>query len=101
MLSYISLHAENWRDHSYVSLCGTSEHAMLWVLKQNPQLDEVVLCLDNDNAGIKATARLTAILLEHGYSGIEIDRSNAKDWNDELVTQGFSDDCQNLVLKMG
>ena len=44
-----------------------------------------MLCLDNDDAGIKATERLTAILQEHGYGNIEIDRSEAKDWNDELV----------------
>lgn len=85
MLSYISLHPENWQEHSYVSLCGTAEHAMLWMLGQYAQLDEVVLCLDNDDAGIKATERLTAILQEHGYGNIEIDRSEAKDWNDELV----------------
>ena len=85
MLSYISLHPEGWGEHSYVSLCGTAEHAMLWMLEQYSRLDEVVLCLDNDDAGIKATERLTAVLLEHGHSNIEMDRSEAKDWNDELV----------------
>ena len=85
MLSYISLHPENWQEHSYVSLCGTAEHAMLWMLEQYAQLNEVVLCLDSDDAGIKATERLTAILHEHGYGNIEIDRPEVKDWNDELV----------------
>lgn len=85
MLSYISLHPENWWEHSYVSLCGTAEHAMFWMLERYPQLDEVVLCLDNDDAGIKATERLTNILLEHGHGNIQIDRSEEKDWNDELV----------------
>ncbi len=86
MLSYISLHPEDGQEHSYVSLCGTAEHAMLWMLMQYPQLDEVVLCLDNDDAGIKATERLTAILMEHGHDSIQIDRSGEKDWNDELVS---------------
>ena len=85
LLSYISLHQENWRDHSYVSLCGTSEHAMLWMLEQYTRLGEIVLCLDNDDAGVKATERLTEILAEHGYENIRIDRSEEKDWNDELV----------------
>jgi DNA primase len=58
---------------------------MLWMLEQYSRLDEVVLCLDNDDAGIKATERLTAVLLEHRHGNIEIDRSEAKDWNDELV----------------
>ncbi|NLE27001.1 MAG: DUF3991 domain-containing protein [Clostridiaceae bacterium] len=86
MLSYISLHPEDGQEHSYVSLCGTAEHAMLWMLMQYPQLDEVVVCLDNDDAGIKATERLTAILMEHGHDSIQIDRSGEKDWNDELVS---------------
>jgi DNA primase len=85
MLSYISLHMEDWQEHSYVSLCGTAEHAMLWMLEQYPQIDEIALCLDSDEAGIKATERLTNILLEHGHSSIQIDRSAEKDWNDELV----------------
>ena len=85
LLSYISLHQEDWRKHSYVSLCGTSEHAMLWMLEQYTQLGEIVLCLDNDDAGVKASERLTGFLAEHGYENIRVDHSEGKDWNDELV----------------
>ena len=85
MLSYISLHPEGWQNHSYVSLCGTAEHAMLWMLDQYPQLHTAVLCLDNDDAGLKATERLTVILLERGRGSVETDRPGEKDWNDELV----------------
>lgn len=85
LLSYISLHHEDWRKHSYVSLCGTSEHAMLWMLEQYTQLGEIVLCLDNDDAGVKASERLTGSLAEHGYENIRVDCSEGKDWNDELV----------------
>jgi hypothetical protein len=85
LLSYISLHQEDWWKHSYVSLCGTSEHAMLWMLEQYTQLGEIVLCLDNDDAGVKASERLTGFLAEHGYGNIRVDHSEEKDWNDELV----------------
>lgn len=87
LLSYISLHQEDWWKHSYVSLCGTSEHAMLWMLEQNPQLQKVTLCLDSDKAGQKAVERLTRILREHGYTNITPLLPDAKDWNDELVAQ--------------
>lgn len=30
VLSYITLHPENWPAHSYVALCGTSEQAAIW-----------------------------------------------------------------------
>ena len=58
---------------------------MLWMLEQYTLLGEIVLCLDNDNAGVKASKRLTGILSEYGYENIRIDRSEEKDWNDELV----------------
>lgn len=41
----------------YVALCGTSEHAMLWMLEQNPQIRKVALCLDHDEAGIEASGQ--------------------------------------------
>ena len=51
MLSYITLHLKNWKDHSYVALCGVGGQAMMKMLELNPQLKEVSLCLDNDEAG--------------------------------------------------
>ena len=38
MLSFITVHPEDWHRHSYVSLCGTSQNAMMWMLEQNPNL---------------------------------------------------------------
>lgn len=58
LLSYISLNPEGWQEHSYVSLCGVAEHAMVKQLELQPQIVEVNLCLDNDSAGHKATERL-------------------------------------------
>ena len=87
MLSFITLFPQDWQTNSYVALCGTSEHAMLWMLEQNPQLQEIALCLDQDAAGRKAVARLTGVLQEYGYSEIVPKLPEAKDWNDELVAQ--------------
>ena len=98
MLSFISLPPENWRTHSYVALCGTSEHAMLWMLEQNPQLQKVALCLDSDNAGQKAVERLTGILSEHGYADVTPMLPEAKDWNDELVAR--RNDTENQMESM-
>ena len=98
MLSFISLPPENWRTHSYVALCGTSEHAMLWMLEQNPKLQKVALCLDSDNAGQKAVERLTGILSEHGYADVTPMLPEAKDWNDELVAR--RDDAVGEMVSM-
>lgn len=85
LLSYITLHPKDWQQHSYVALCGVGGQAMLWMLGRYPHLDQVSLCLDNDEAGHKAGERLKNQLLEKGYSSQRI-ISQGKDWNDDLVT---------------
>lgn len=62
LLAFLTLYPEDWQRHSYVALCGTAEHAMLWMLEQNPKLQKIILCLDHDAAGIEAAGRLTDIL---------------------------------------
>ena len=84
LLSFITLYRKDWQRHSYVALCGTAEHAMLWMLEQNPGIRTVCLCLDHDAAGIEAGGRLTDILWERGYDSIEILQSEYKDWNEDV-----------------
>jgi len=85
MLSFITLHPEDWQQHSYVALCGVGGQAMMWMLEQYPELQKVSLCLDNDAAGHKASERLKNQLSEKGYFSQRI-ISQGKDWNDDLVT---------------
>lgn len=67
MLSFISLHKNSdWKKHSYVSLCGLSEQAMLKQLEINPQIKKVVLCLDNDKAGINVCEKFKKLVYEQG-----------------------------------
>lgn len=87
MLSYISLHQRGWQQHSYVTLDGVAEHAMLHVLSRNNHLTNVVLCLDHDPAGIEATGRLAEILCDNGCDRISLLQSTYKDWNENLKAQ--------------
>ena len=84
LLSFLTRYPRGWQEHSFVSLCGTSEHAMLWMLEQNPNLCTVCLCLDHDAAGIEASGRLTEILHEHNYDSVGMIQSEYKDWNEDL-----------------
>lgn len=84
MLSFISLYQKDWERHSYVSLCGVSEHAMLKMLEIYPQLQSVVLCLDHDEAGIESTQRLRDVLTEKGYSAIGVIQPTHKDFNEDI-----------------
>ena len=83
-MSFLSRYPRGWQEHSFVALCGTAEHAMLWMLERNPCLRTVCLCLDHDEAGIEASGRLAELLHEHGYDDVGMLQSEHKDWNEDL-----------------
>jgi len=84
MLSFISLYQKDWQQHSYVALCGVSSESIMHQLATNENLRDVVLCLDNDDAGHTATERLTKALNDKGYD-ISTLFPDEKDWNDTLI----------------
>lgn len=84
MLSYISLHKDNWQQHSYVSLCSVSDRAAIQMLKDNPQINKIYLCLDNDLEGIDSDYRIRHNLNQIGYDDVAFIRPKYKDWNEIL-----------------
>ena len=101
MLSFISLYPDDWTSHSYVALCGTGGQAMLWMLEQNPMLLSISLCLDNDEAGMKATQRLTDQLTERGYNWVGSYVPEHKDWSEDLVAQFEQEQKPAMTMEMG
>ena len=85
MLSFISLHKENWKEHSYVALCSVATQAAVHILKNNPQIEEVYACLDHDKAGIEGNYRIAEAVREigKGYKLMQIP-PKYKDWNESL-----------------
>ena len=57
---------------------------MFQMLKDNPNLKKVYLCLDNDEAGRTANRRIQAKLQSQGIQS-EILIPHHKDWNEELL----------------
>lgn len=84
LLSFITLYPKNWQEHSYVALCGTSRHAMLWMLEQNETLKKIVLCMDHDETGIEVNGRLAEMLRDAGYRHVSMLQPVHKDWNEDL-----------------
>lgn len=84
MLSYITLHPKNWQKHSYVSCCGTSSRPVRRMLMDNPKIDTLVLCLDNDDTGHRASRRMI-----NEFTDYTVKRENPerKDWNDDLIAK--------------
>ena len=63
---------------------GEAERSrLLERLRQNPKLDTVYLCLDNDEAGEDACDGMMDTLEDMGYD-VERLRPEGKDWNDDL-----------------
>ena len=84
MLSYLTLHSENWQEHSYIAMNGVYENAVLTALKGHSNLFEIAICTDNDVGGIDSADRLSDILKEKGYADIKRILPTNKDWNEDL-----------------
>lgn len=82
LLSYITMHQDGWEAHSYVACCGTSAIPLVWMLEQKPYT-QVLLCYDNDKAGLSACQRAEKLLEEKGIPSKRLLPKN-KDWNDDL-----------------
>ena len=95
LLSYVSLHPEGWEAHNYVSCCGVSAIPVMEALRQLPQVAQVYLCLDNDEAGYAACARMTELLKDQNLSAVRL-VPQRKDWNDDLTLGG--ENAQGLTL---
>lgn len=84
MLSYISLHKNGWKEHSYVALCGVGSQALFQLLQDYSELKKIYLCLDHDLAGLKAAERIQDSLAEAGYPDVKMELSTWKDWNEDI-----------------
>ena len=74
-------------DHSSLhSTFAASIQPVLERLRQNPKLDMVYLCLDNDDAGNDACDRMMDTLED---MGLDVERlcPVRKDWNDDLCAK--------------
>ncbi|MDD3062761.1 MAG: DUF3991 and toprim domain-containing protein [Massilibacteroides sp.] len=83
LLSYVTLHPQEWERHSYVALCGLSEYAMMKLLELHPNINRVVLCLDHDAEGIEASEKYHDLLAGKGIL-CERELSAQKDWNEDI-----------------
>ena len=84
MLSYISMHKENWKNHSFAASCSVSDRVLFQCLKDNPNIKNVFLCFDNDEAGQTANKRIAEKLNSMNIQN-EILIPNYKDWNEDLI----------------
>lgn len=95
LLSYITLHPDNWQTQNYAACCGTAFTPVEQMLRTYPQIDRVYLCLDNDEAGHKAAQRMEEYLRAEGITSMRLVPVH-KDWNDDLTQQEESYEPKSL-----
>ena len=98
LLSFLSLHKENWQAHSYTAACGVSDQVLWQMMKDNPGIRRVCLCLDHDAPGQAAARRIAEKLNQCGIPS-EILVPIQKDWNEDLLfSQQEEIRCPTLQL---
>lgn len=98
MLSYITMNKDNWQEHNYVCLGGVALYALENILKNNPNIKTVHICVDNDKRGNETAEKIEVALDE---KGMEWDRllPKYKDWNEDLQMMREQDMDEEHNLK--
>lgn len=81
----IKLRGGDYKKESRISLGGVADLKLEQYLKDNPNIKNIVVCLDNDEAGINAGLKIKDNYSKLGYNITKIVPKNGKDFNDELV----------------
>lgn len=74
-----------WREQNRIALLGVNDYALECYLPMHPNIKTIKFCLDNDEAGIKATEKYSRKYSELGYHIEEIFYNGpGKDMNEVL-----------------
>lgn len=101
LMSYLSLHPEDWRENSYAAACSVSDRVLFQMLEDNRNISQVSICFDSDEPGQSAARRIDDKLFTMGIKS-QILVPNHKDWNEDLVClkseSEVMEPCQSIGL---
>lgn len=75
---------QDYTKANKLSLGGVSDLKLEQYLKDNPNIEKIVCCLDNDKAGIEASIKIKSKYEKLGYTVTKIAPKFGKDFNEEL-----------------
>ena len=73
-----------WKVYNRLALCGTADVALEHYIDTHPDIKEINLCLDNDEAGRTASAEIRKKYEQLGFT-VKERFSHSKDYNDDLL----------------
>lgn len=80
--SLAKLNGEKITDCHRISLAGVADKALMWFLQQHPEIERVILCLDNDEAGLNAIKAISEKLKDKYEVLYQLPQT--KDFNSDL-----------------
>lgn len=86
-----------WKNHSYAASCSVSDRVLFQCLKDNPNIKNVFLCFDNDEAGQTANKRIADKLNSMNIQN-EILVPIHKDWNEDILKNERTEEICPQVL---
>ena len=89
LLSFISMNKQNWQQDNYIALGGVADKALFHLLSYSPDITEITLCLDNDNAGQEAARQIAGKLQKQEFD-VKILVPEYKDWNEDLIVENLN-----------
>lgn len=95
LMSFITLYPKYWHENHYLSLGGVSSAALHNFLSERRDVKHIYLCLDHDEAGHDACARIFDEL-PGKYAVTQLIPSK-KDWNEVLVKREENPDMEYLA----
>lgn len=93
----LAVAACRWKNHSYAASCSVSDRVLFQCLKDNPNIKNVFLCFDNDEAGQTANKRIADKLNSMNIKS-EILIPIHKDWNENILNGERTDEICRQVL---
>lgn len=86
-MSILDLKGENWMKHNYLALTGCEKLMCIeYHLQKTPNINEIYLAFDNDEAGEEARKKAKKLLKDLNFQGKihDVVAKHGKDINDEL-----------------
>ena len=102
LLSYITMYPQDWQKDSYVALCSVAPIAAKQMIEQNDHLRQIILCLDNDDAGNSACLRIAKELKEQ-YPTVSVYHLSPehKDFNEDLQAWRMEQETTEMEVTVG
>lgn len=72
------------KEYHHIALNGLSPLALERFLEENPKVEKIIFSLDNDEAGLNCSEKLSEQFKEKGYK-VAIEKPYLKDFNEDLL----------------